>query len=153
MSWGERSLFTARPDGDGIAAVGPGAVDARKVVVTASHIDAQNVRPSVRRCAWCRFGDCSLTDAEPATSLSNPNVGTYGGRRVLLAPSRLSGRCQLLVLKLRRCLIGQPFRVRYLERALDSIMHGRNGICNATGGEAGDWCLTQTLQGRKALVS
>ena len=47
-----------------------------------------------------------------------------------------SGR--LLVLNLHPWLIGQPFRIRYLTEALDTIMR-RQGVWAATGSEIADW--------------
>jgi allantoinase len=60
----------------------------------------------------------------------------------LLEEGSESGR--LLVLNLHPYLIGQPFRVKYLERALASIMRHRDAIWFATGTEIVDWYLSQS---------
>jgi peptidoglycan/xylan/chitin deacetylase (PgdA/CDA1 family) len=56
----------------------------------------------------------------------------------LYADGATSGR--LLVLSIHPTRIGQPFRVKYLERALGHIM-GRQGVWAATGQEIVDWYL------------
>ena len=45
---------------------------------------------------------------------------------------------RLLVLNLRPWLLGQPFRVRYLNDALAYIM-GHDGVWAATGSEITEW--------------
>lgn len=52
-----------------------------------------------------------------------------------------SGR--LLVLNLHPYLIGQPYRIKYLDQALGHIM-GRQGVWAATGREIVEWYLRQT---------
>ena len=52
-----------------------------------------------------------------------------------------SGR--VLVLNLHPYLIGQPFRVRYLEGAVSAMMRRRDAIWLATGNEIAEWCAKQ----------
>jgi peptidoglycan/xylan/chitin deacetylase (PgdA/CDA1 family) len=54
---------------------------------------------------------------------------------------------RLLVLNLHPWLIGQPFRIRYLNRALD-YMTQREGVWAATGSEIVDWYRSNPPSGR-----
>ncbi|MDH3605236.1 MAG: hypothetical protein OEU26_37060, partial [Candidatus Tectomicrobia bacterium] len=54
---------------------------------------------------------------------------------------------RLLVLNLHPWLIGQPFRIRYLNRALDYITR-REGVWAATGSEIVDWYRSNPPSGR-----
>ena len=54
---------------------------------------------------------------------------------------------RLLVLNLHPWLIGQPFRIRYLHRALD-YMTRREGVWTATGSEIVDWYRSNPPSGR-----
>jgi hypothetical protein len=59
----------------------------------------------------------------------------------LYADGATSGR--LLVLHLHPTRIGQPFRIKYLEAALEHLMR-RQGVWAATGSEIVDWYLAHT---------
>ena len=54
---------------------------------------------------------------------------------------------RLLVLNLHPWLIGQPFRIRYLNRALDDMTR-REGVWTATGSEIVDWYRSNPPSGR-----
>jgi hypothetical protein len=54
---------------------------------------------------------------------------------------------RLLVLNLHPWLIGQPFRIRYLNRALEDMMR-REGVWVATGSEIVAWYRNHLPSGR-----
>ena len=59
-----------------------------------------------------------------------------------------AGNGRLLVLNLHPWLIGQPFRIRYFNRALD-YMTRREGVWTATGSEIVDWYRSNPPQANK----
>jgi hypothetical protein len=75
------------------------------------------------------------------------NTLAFKSARILCVPRDGAENGRLLVLHLHPWLIGQPFRIRYLNRALEDMMR-REGVWVATGSEIVAWYRNHLPSGR-----